>query len=133
MSDIVQSALAAAFEFAGKQALHAKMARRLAIIVEEIVTNVLCHAGSAPASPDRDIPLTLRLHQDDAGLFVTLEDGGIPFDPRLAVLRELPNPDRGGGVGLALVKAWSEIVAYDRVGCQNRLVLHLHPCRDPAS
>jgi len=122
VSDIVRSALAAAFEFSGKQALHAKMARRLAIIVEEVVTNVLCHAGSG-----RDVPLTLQLHQDDAGVFVTLEDGGSPFDPRLAPLHELPNPDRGGGVGLALVKAWSKIIAYDRVGCTNRLVLHLHP------
>jgi anti-sigma regulatory factor (Ser/Thr protein kinase) len=123
VSDILHSALTAVDEFAGAQALHATMARRLAIIVEEIVTNVLGHA-----SPGRDIALTLRLHQDDEGLFVTLEDDSIPFDPRLAPLPELPNPDRGGGVGLALVKAWTEIVSYDCEGSQNRLVLHLHPC-----
>jgi anti-sigma regulatory factor (Ser/Thr protein kinase) len=118
--------LAAAFEFAGQQALRAKLTRRLAIIVEEIVTNVLCHAGA-----DRDIALTLRLDQTAAGLFVSLEHDGSPFDPRLAPLPELPNPDRGGGVGLALVKAWAEIVGYDCQGRHNRLVLRLHPCPDP--
>jgi anti-sigma regulatory factor (Ser/Thr protein kinase) len=124
-SGILHATLAAAFEFAGQQALRAKSTRRLAIIVEEIVTNVLCHAGA-----DRDITLTLRLEQTEAGLFVALEHDGIPFDPRLAPPRELPNPDRGGGVGLALVKAWAEIVCYDCQGQHNRLVLRLHPCPD---
>ena len=128
MSDIVHSAIVATFQFAGEQALPATTTRRLAIIVEEIVTNVLCHA-----SDGRDIALTLRLHHGEDGLFVTLEDDSIPFDPRSAPLRELPNPDRGGGVGLALVKAWTKIVSYDCEGRQNRLVLQLHPSGDPAN
>ena len=113
--------LAAAREFADQRALDAMTVRRLAIIVEEIVTNVLCHASSG-----REIALTLRLRQDDAGLFVTLEDDGDPFDPRLAPLRDMPDPERGGGVGLALVKAWTDIVTYHAAGGGNRLVLRLH-------
>ena len=121
------TALAAACDFAAAAALPETMTRRLAIIVEEIVSNVLEHG---PAG--HEVPLMLRLDQRAEGLFVTLEDESAAFDPRTAPLCDMPNPDRGGGVGLALVKAWSEIVAYDREGERNRLVLHLNPCDDPA-
>jgi len=127
-SDTLYDVFAAVCEFTDQHALPAKIARRLAIIVEEIVTNVLAHA-----CPGDTIALTLRLHQCEKGLFVTLEDDSIPFDPRRAPLRERPDPKRGGGVGLALVTAWADIIAYDTTARQNRLILRLHPIGDTAN
>ena len=48
---------------------------------------------------------------------------GRPFDPRAAAAFEGPNPDRGGGAGLELVRAWSQIADYRRRRGRNRLVL----------
>ncbi|WP_068072800.1 ATP-binding protein [Novosphingobium lentum] len=119
-------ALVATHQFAAVRKLDAAMTSRLAIIVEEVATNVIDHAA-----PDRDVTLTLHLgHGSDGlpdGLVITLEDDSAAFDPRTVEPHALPNPDRGGGVGLALVKAWSDIVAYDSAGGINRLVLRLHP------
>ncbi|HEX8055951.1 MAG TPA: ATP-binding protein [Novosphingobium sp.] len=118
LSAALLAATAAVEAFAGAADLDRVTARRLAIIVEEVVANVLDHAAH-----DRDITLTLSLRPDESGPLVTLEDDSDPFDPRTAAPAEAPNPDRGGGVGLALVAAWADIVSYDSADGRNRLVL----------
>ena len=56
-----------------------------------------------------------------------LVDNGAPFDLRLAPEPgELP-PERGGGAGLALVRAWAQVETYARVDDRNRLELWLNP------
>ena len=122
VSDSLHRFLVAAHQFAGVEALDAVMSRRLAIIVEEAVANLLDHGD-----PRRDMTLTLRLDRADGRVRVRLEDDGDAFDPRSATAGIMPNPDRGGGAGLALIKAWSEIVDYGTVGGTNRLTLLLHP------
>ena len=42
---------------------------------------------------------------------------------RAAAAFEGPNPDRGGGAGLELVRAWSQIADYRRRRGRNRVVL----------
>ncbi|MBV1689726.1 ATP-binding protein [Novosphingobium sp. G106] len=118
MSAALLAATGAVEAFAGSAELDRVTARRLAIIVEEIVANVLDHAAH-----DRDIAFTLSLDHRESGPLVTLEDDSDAFDPRTAASVEAPNPDRGGGVGLALVSAWAEIVSYDSAEGRNRLVL----------
>lgn len=118
LSDALVAATNAVESFAGAEGLDRIAARRLAIIVEEIVANLLDHAAH-----DRDIAFNLSLDRGESGALVTLEDDSDPFDPRTVPLAEAPNPDRGGGVGLALVAAWADIVSYDSAGGWNRLVL----------
>jgi serine/threonine-protein kinase RsbW len=120
VSGIVRPALVATQKFAKDRALDAVSTARLMIVTEELVTNVLDHTGT-----DRDISLTLHLDQGENGFLITVEDDGVPFDPRAARAQGLPNPERGGGVGLALVKAWTDILAYNRENGRNRLVLRL--------
>jgi anti-sigma regulatory factor (Ser/Thr protein kinase) len=107
-------------EFADGEALDLPMASRLAIVVEELVANLFDHAVVAD-----DLLVTLLLTHSEEGLFVSLDDNAQAFDPRAAPTIELPNPERGGGVGLALVRSWTDIVAYDSVEGMNRLVLRL--------
>ncbi len=94
-------------------------AERLAIVVEEWVANVLEHGG--PPAGSR-IGLRLALHAQIVR--VTVTDTGRAFDPRAAVF-EGPDLDRGGGVGLELMRAWSRVAAYGRRAGRNRLVLEL--------
>jgi len=56
---------------------------------------------------------------------LALADPCLPFDPRGATAPDSVPPARGGGAGLALVRAWCNIVAYDRIGAENRLSLEL--------
>jgi anti-sigma regulatory factor (Ser/Thr protein kinase) len=98
------------------------IACRLAIVVEELVTNVVCHAVHG-----RDISMTMLLACDEGGVLVTLDDDSDPFDPRSTEVPDRPHPEHGGGVGLALVRAWTEITCYEREGDRNRLVLRLRP------
>ena len=118
--DALIAAMALVERFASVQALETPAAQRLAIVVEEIVSNLLDHAA-----PGRDVRFTLALDSDEAGPRIVIEDDADPFDPRAAPLPEMPNPERGGGVGLALVGAWCDIIAYESAGGRNRMVLQL--------
>jgi anti-sigma regulatory factor (Ser/Thr protein kinase) len=116
----VSTALFAVREFADGEALDLPLASRLGIVVEELVANLFDHAVVAG-----DLLVTLLLTHSDEGLFVSLDDNAQAFDPREAPRREMPDPDRGGGVGLTLVRNWADIVAYDSAEGLNRLVLRL--------
>lgn len=89
---------------------------RLAIVVEELVANLIDHGDAAGTIID----LTLARMAD--GLRLTLDDRGRVFDPRLA---EPPTaiPPRGGGAGLALVAAFARSIYYQRENGFNRLEL----------
>lgn len=94
-------------------------AERLAIVAEEWVANIVEH-GAAPAGSRIGLRLALR-----PGLVrITVTDAGQAFDPRTAVF-DGPNPDRGGGVGLELMRAWSRVAAYGRRAGRNRIVLEM--------
>ncbi|CAN5121812.1 hypothetical protein BH10PSE13_BH10PSE13_15000 [soil metagenome] len=120
-ADPVHRAVTIARAFAGDHDMAANGAARLAILVEELVMNLFDHAGVVAG--DR---VELGLLREEAGVRLVLVDPGAPFDPR-----ESPDdgdakiPDRGGGAGLALVRAWAEIVEYRSAGGVNRLELRL--------
>ena len=99
--------------------LKARDLARLCIVVEELITN-LCEHGVCET--EREIKLELvRL---PSGLGLVFEDNGAPFDPRTASATD-DMPQRGGGAGLRLVKAWSEIIRYESGDDGNRLELLL--------
>lgn len=114
---VVMAAIDAAGAFAETAGLSPGMAARLTITVEELVANALEHGGAG------EITLELADHADRIAL--TLADSGIAFDPRATIADDLPDPETGGGVGLALVKAWSRIESYTREDQRNRVELSL--------
>jgi anti-sigma regulatory factor (Ser/Thr protein kinase) len=105
--------------FASRAGLDAPAADRLAMVVEEWVANVVEHG----ASPD-GARIALRLRLGAGAIRVSVSDAGRPFDPRTAVF-DRPNPDRGGGAGLALIASFCRIASYARRAGRNRLVLEL--------
>lgn len=112
----VSIALAAARRFAGTAGLAPGDADRLAIIIEELVINIVEHGDAAGA------PITLRIAIAGPAIHLALADEGRFFDPRLAEQSETI-PERGGGVGLALVRAWTRIIGYSCENGCNRLEL----------
>lgn len=124
--DILRGALATARDFAREDGLPRAMAERLAIVVEELVENALTHGACSP-----EIRIGMRLWREGESVALVLEDNGRAFDPREAPEAEAPREDRGGGVGLSLVRAWARIRAYDRIGDDNRLELVLRPPAPP--
>lgn len=116
----VGAACDAARAFAADAGLGDDTGARLCIIVEELIINLVEHAGLA--APDQ---LSLELCWDGHAVTVVLTDPGPPFDPRVAPPPgDLP-PERGGGAGLAMVQTWAHIESYVRYGGINRLTLRL--------
>lgn len=116
------AAIAAAHDFAGEAGLDPRLAARLAIVVEELVSNVLRHGAAAA------IDMLLERHEGTVRL--VLEDDGARFDLRDALAAPGPDPVSGGGVGLEMVKAWANIRVYVREGNANRLELELRALPD---
>mgnify|MGYP001157449935 FL=1 len=86
---------------------------RLLTVLDEIVTNVVSHAGLDAAST-----IEVQLRERERGLDVTVEDAGAPFDP-LSDARAPPlagNVEERpvGGLGIFLVQRLASDVAYLR-------------------
>ncbi len=114
----VGAALAAARGFADAAGLAPEPARRLAIIVEELVANLIDHGG---LGADDVIDLALARHPGHIAL--VLGDPAAPFDPRLAPLSADLPPH--GGAGLALVRAFAAAIDYGRCNGRNRLEVRI--------
>ncbi|KEO92038.1 hypothetical protein EH31_05035 [Erythrobacter longus] len=93
---------------------------KLAIMVEELVTNSLRHGGKS-----QDLSLLLLLKADGDAVTLKIEDDGPAFDPLTAPPVTGPDPTTGGGIGLAIVNAWGEDAVYSRVLQNNVLRLTL--------
>lgn len=117
-SHAVRLATEAAREFADMAAIPRDCAARLAIVVEELVANLVEHALLSEAAR-----IVLEMARNGNDVRITLEDGGEPFDPRRAPMPAGLPPAKGGGAGLAIIRAWSQVESYGRVGGNNRLVL----------
>jgi serine/threonine-protein kinase RsbW len=94
-------------------------AARLAIIIEELVYNLVDHGGIG-----EDGLIELVLTHDEGVVGIALSDSGTTFDLRDAETDEAI-PDRGGGAGIDLVRAWADIVEYGSDAGRNRLLLKM--------
>jgi anti-sigma regulatory factor (Ser/Thr protein kinase) len=117
--DAVHLATDAAHHFSGAEGLDGNDAARLAIIIEELVTNLYEHGGVRS-----DDIVELMLRREGAAVAITITDPGTSFDPRSVAMPDLP-PEQGGGVGIGLVKGWAEIVGYRSFEGRNRLDLRM--------
>jgi serine/threonine-protein kinase RsbW len=95
----------------------ARAVHHVALVIEEILTNVATHGGS----PDAQASVALEVQPDRVS--GEIGDCGNPFDPRSG-----PEPDitapleerRVGGLGLHLVRKLTSALDYRRDGKQNR-------------
>ena len=84
-----------------------------------MVTNLYDHGGLTEID---EVELSLRSERD--GIRIVIADPGKPFDPRSAPTKR-QRPERGGGVGIDIVRSWAQIVDYDVTPEGNRLELLL--------
>ena len=59
------------------------------------------------------------------GIALEIEDDGATFDPSDAPAFTSPHPSTGGGIGIAIVRAWSKDMVYARRGNHNVLSLKI--------
>lgn len=116
----IHCAVALVHEFSAASSLTPSHTARLAILVEEAVTNLYDHGQVQPGFTG-----SLALSDDGDGVGICLCDSGKAFDPREADECHGPDEERGGGAGLALIRAWAEIVDYRSEDGRNQLELKL--------
>lgn len=102
----VHEAVLSTRDFADRAAMDQAEASRLAVIVEELVTNLYEHGGL-----DERAVFTIDLCLTAEDLSIVLTDPGRSFDPSLDQF-DLPVPETGGGTGLKLVRAWAIETGY---------------------
>lgn len=88
---------------------------RLCVVVEELVANLYDHGGLT----EKD-EVALDLAVEPEGIRVAIGDSGAPFDPWRAPRKAEP-PERGGNVGIDIVRAWASYISYSPSAQGNRL------------
>ena len=116
--EAVRQASLAARAFGEEQWLTEDELARLSVVVEELLANLYDHGG---VTQDEAVELTLA--SEPGAIRITILDPGMPFDPRAAPRKE--QPERGGGAGIEIVRAWAEFVDYQATPQGNRLELIL--------
>ena len=113
-------AVTATHEFAAEESIHDELAARLAIVVEELVANILHHGASGTS-----VFIDGKMEKVPKGIHLTLIDDGVHFNPKLALVDRAPDPETGGGSGIPLIRAWSDSLDYRCEGGLNWLELCL--------
>lgn len=99
---------------------------QLAIAVEELFVNIAHYAYGGGAG---EAVISMDMLPDQTGVSVTLEDGGIPYNPL-----ERADPDIGldaeqrpvGGLGIYMVRKSMDEMAYEYRNQKNRLTIRKH-------
>ena len=102
--------------FLADQQVDARATHHVALVVEELVTNLGSHGNC------RDTPASIRLVVEPSQVTGEIRDSGPPFDPRLAPDPDVDAPieDRPiGGLGLYLIRELSSALAYSQEDGRN--------------
>ena len=108
-------AAAAARAFGESQWLSDDELARLCIVVEELVANLYDHGGLTDMD---EVALDFAVEPD--GIRVAIGDPGDAFDPFTAP-RKAEAAERGGGVGIDIIRAWASYISYSPSPGANRL------------
>ncbi|HVJ70007.1 MAG TPA: ATP-binding protein [Sphingomicrobium sp.] len=114
-SGAIAAAAETAREFGEAQWLSGDELARLCVVVEELVANLYDHGGMT----ERD-EVVLDFAVEPDGIRVSIEDSGVSFDPWQAP-RKPDTPERGGNVGIDIVRAWASYLSYSPSPECNRL------------
>ena len=95
--------------------------RQIRLIIEEIFSNVIRYAFSD--SQEHFVHIHLKKLNDEITILIT--DDGIPFNPLEYNVGAISDPASSvdGGMGLTLIKTFSNSIAYERVGNNNQLLI----------
>lgn len=106
--------------FCAQQRISSRVAFDMALVLEEVVANVIRHGFE----DDGRHEIRVTLEWSDGNLTATVEDEGRPFDPLLVAPFDPARPlaaRGGGGMGIHLVRRLSDGVEYRREGNCNVL------------
>ena len=93
---------------------------RLELVLDEAVTNIVQHAEAANC----DLVITVELRCAGERVLAIIEDTGRPFDPTTAPAHTQPqslDDARVGGLGIHLIRSYTEDLEYRRVDQRNQL------------
>jgi serine/threonine-protein kinase RsbW len=95
--------------------------RQIRLIIEEIFSNVIRYAFSD--TQEHMVEVQLKKTNDEISIQIT--DDGIPFNPleHQPGLSTDPASSVDGGMGLTLIKTFSNSITYERVGNNNQLLI----------
>lgn len=113
---------AAVEDFLGCCGVSMKDAYQIQLVLDELVTNVICHGFDAQGGQ----PIDISLSRSDEGLEMLIEDGGKPFNPLDAPEPDLSSPVEQrsiGGLGVHIVRKMMDHVSYTRSDGKNTLRL----------
>ena len=112
-------------EYCRCEGIDQRSQRRLKVIVDELVSNLLLHAH---AQGGQELLIEVELDRTADGLRLCLRDNGQPFNPLEAPDADVASDleDRPiGGLGLHLVRQLASRLRYSREGGSNVLTLEL--------
>lgn len=104
-------------------------ANDIEVCLEELLTNIVRHGQASHGQlADSPHPLTIALTLDsqEDGIVMTVEDNGRPFDITKAPARAIDKPldqIEPGGLGIGLIKNFSDNLQYRRTEMGNRVTL----------
>ena len=109
--------------------LPAAKANDIEVCLEELLTNIVRHGQASHGQlEDSPHPLTiaLTLNRREDGIVMTVEDNGRPFDvtqaPAVTIDKPLDQVEPGG-LGIGLIKSFSDKLQYRRTEMGNRVTL----------
>jgi len=108
--------------FGEAHGLTAKLRYQIRLVLDELLTNTISYGYPEDGEHEIDVSMS----QEGSCLRFLLQDDARPFDPLTAKTPDLESEacDRPiGGLGIHLVRAIMDRVAYERVGGTNRLLL----------
>ena len=102
---------------------------RLEVCLNEVLANLLEHGGPPVGSQPIRLRLDAITRAAGAGVRLVISDGGLPFDPVVASDKPLPaslSEASPGGLGLRLVRAYTDGMAYRVLEDRNELSIEMH-------
>lgn len=104
---------------------------RTGLVLDELLTNICAYGrGDDPNAEAMAVQVDMKIEDDLKSLRLMVTDSGIPFNP-LTVLESDADPsDEEGGMGLRLVREWSEDLQYEYRDGRNHLEVLLRDRED---
>lgn len=116
-------------EWAERMAVPGDQIDRLEVCLNEVLANLLEHGGVPVANQPIRLLLEAIFPAAGSGVRLVISDGGVPFDPLVACDKPLPaslGEASPGGLGLRLVRAFSDGMAYRVLEECNELSIEMH-------